>query len=281
MSILTIGGDLRYAYLTSLAADQSLEIASVGLEKSPVASPCAALDDVSQASALILPNPWRNGFSLPYAARPFTLDSVLSRARPETLLLLSDVACMPESLPGSLHPVDLSADTQYVLKNAHLTAEAAVSQAMLHSDRALSDSICLVIGYGRIGRHLSHLLCSTGAETAVVVRREIVQKESIRDGMPAFLMESLPDLLPRAHFIFSTPPDTVLNEPLLRLVRPDTLLMDLASPPYGFDLNLAHFLSLNAVRENGLPGRCCPYSAGLALLGAVKRALSTHLKGGI
>lgn len=279
MSIITVGGDMRYAHLTALAAAQSLKIAAIGLEKCPVAVPGASIDAVSEARALILPNPWRNGLSLPYAAHPFTLDDVLSRAAPGTLLLLSDTARMQPVQIEGLVPVDLSADRQYALKNARLTAEAAVARALQLSDRALVDSMCLVIGYGKIGCQLCRLLRALGAETAVAVRRESVHAEIREDGVSAFRMNDLPALLPRAHFVFSTPPATVLDTALLRLVRPDALLMDLASPPYGFDLQQALALSRNAVRENGLPGRCCPRSAGIALLEAVRRALSAQAKG--
>lgn len=277
MSVLTIGGDMRYAYLTALAAAHSIDISSVGLENSPIPLPCAALDAVSSTRAVILPNPWRSGLSLPLSSASFTLDDVLSRLSPRTLLLLSDCSGMPDSLPAGVRPVDLSENSRFVLRNAHLTAEAALLQAVRLTGRAASDAKCLVIGYGRIGRKLACLLKSLGAETAAAARREPVRREIRSDSVVPLSMEELPSALPRADFIFSTPPDTVLGQDLLKLIRPDALLMDLASPPYGFDLTLARSLSVHAVRENGLPGRICPLSAAHALLGAVMDALSEYL----
>lgn len=279
MFLLTIGGDMRYACLTALAASQSIEIAAVGLERCPISLPSAPLSDVCRADALILPNPWRNGLSVPYAEQPFTLCDILSQARSDAPILLSDSVGMP-AFENADRFIDLSADPEYVLKNAHLTAEAALSRAGQLSGRALMDSLCLVIGYGRIGRRLACLLKALGADTAAAARRESVRDEMRSDGISAFSMEDLKTLLPRADFIFSTPPAAVLDESLLRLISPGALLMDLASPPYGFDLAQAKALSLNAVRENGLPGRCCPYSAGAVMLEAVKRALNNNSKGG-
>ena len=279
MSILTIGGDLRYAYMTRMAAEQSMEIASVGLENCPLPLPCAPPEEIARADALILSNPFRAGLSLPYSAHPLSLDDVLAAAGRGALVLLSDAVRLPPSLRAA-RIVDLSEDPVYVLKNAHLTAEAAVAAAASRSHRALMDSMCLIIGYGRIGRRLACLLHAMGADTAAAARRESIRRDIAKDGIAAFSMEELPSLLPRAHFILSTATAEVLNEPLLRLIRPDAHLIDLASPPFGFDLELAHSLSLNASRENGLPGRCCPLSAGAVLLDAVRRALDTHLKGG-
>ena len=280
MPILTIGGDMRYAYLTALAASHPLEIAAVGLERAPMPLPAAALDDISSAPAIILPNPWRSGLMLPLSARSFTLEDVLSRLRPDALLLLSDTSDMPDSLRSALSFEDLSLRADSLLKNAHLTAEAALFSAMRDSDRALSDSMCLVIGYGRIARRLTYLLQAMGAQVAVAVRREEIRREAQTEGVNAFRIEDLPHLLPRAHFIFSTPPAQVLAESMLRLISPDALLMDLASPPFGFCLESARALGLRASRESGLPGRCCPLSAARLLLDSVLEALSDHAKGG-
>lgn len=279
MSILTIGGDLRYAHMTRLAAAQSMEIAAVGLEACPFSLPCAPPEEIARAKALILPNPFRGGLCLPFSAQPLELNDVLSAAGRGALILLSDAAGMPPALKSD-RVIDLSADPEFVLRNAHLTAEGALSAASLASERSLSGSMCLVIGYGRIGRRLSQLLHSLGADAAAAARRAPVRETIRQDGISAFSMDELPALLPRAHFIFNTAPALVLPEPLLRLIRPDAHLMDLASPPYGFDLSLARGLSLSAVRENGLPGRYCPLSAGEALLDAVKRALNAHFEGG-
>lgn len=277
MSILTVGGDLRYAHMTRLAAAQSMEIAAVGLENCPFSLPCAPPEAIVRADVLILPNPFRTGPVLPYAARPIGLSDIAAAAGRGAVLLLSDTAALPEDLPGN-NLIDLSQDPVYALYNAHLTAEGAAAAAAQASERALMGSMCLVIGYGKIGRRLSMLLHAMGADTAAAARSEPARALIRTDGISAFSMNDLPALLPRADFIFSTPPACVLPEPLLRLIRPDAHLMDLASPPYGFDLALAKSLSLNAVRENGLPGRYCPLSAGTALLAAVSRALCIHMK---
>lgn len=278
MSILTIGGDLRYAHMTRFAAAQSAEIAAIGLENAPFSLPSASIDDIRQADAVIMPNPFRGGLSLPFAAQPFTLHDITIRLRKESLIILSDSACIPPDF-APCRIISLGNDEEYVRKNARLTAEAALIAAASASIRSLEGAMCLVIGYGRIGRRLCALLHSLGADTAAVARRQPVREEIEQDGIRAFSMEELPLLLPRAHFIFSTPPQTVLQEAHLRLIGPDTLLMDLSSPPYGFDLELARSLSVSAVRENGLPGRYYPLSAGEALWEAVRRTLDHHLKG--
>ncbi len=175
MSILTIGGDLRYAHMTRLAAAQSMEIAAVGLETSPFPLPCAPPEEIARAEALILPNPFRNGLVLPLSAQPIELGEILSAVSRGALLLLSDTAGMPPELKSD-RVIDLSADPEFVLFNAHLTAEGALFSAAQAGERALSQAMCLVIGYGRIGRRLSQLLHALGADAAAAARRESVRK---------------------------------------------------------------------------------------------------------
>ena len=54
----------------------------------------------------------------------------------------------------------------------------------------------------------------------------------------------------------------------LQLIQKSAVLIDVASAPYGFSLDDALALGLNAARENNLPGRYCPMSAGIVQLNA-------------
>ena len=48
-------------------------------------------------------------------------------------------------------------------------------------------------------------------------------------------------------------------------MRPDALLLELASPPYGEDLAAARALGVRVEVEGGVPGRYAPLDAGAAL----------------
>ena len=61
--------------------------------------------------------------------------------------------------------------------------------------------------------------------------------------------------------IVNTVPAPVLPEPLLRELRPGTLLLELASAPGGFDPAAAEGLGLRVLRAPGLPGKTAPRTA--------------------
>ena len=71
--------------------------------------------------------------------------------------------------------------------------------------------------------------------------------------------------------IFSTPPFPVLREAELARAGREACVIDLASPPYGVDVEAAHRLGLRAWREPGLPGRYCPESAALAIAASFEK----------
>lgn len=84
-------------------------------------------------------------------------------------------------------------------------------------------------------------------------------------------MMELTDVLPGKQIIFSTPPAMFLDRTALNCADRNAIIIDLASPPYGVDLEAAQELNLRAYREPGLPGRYCPLSAARAIYNSVLR----------
>ena len=61
--------------------------------------------------------------------------------------------------------------------------------------------------------------------------------------------------------IVNTVPARVISDAMLCLVPEDTLLVELASPPGGFDRMLAENFSLRVLHAPGLPAKSAPVSA--------------------
>ena len=158
-------------------------------------------------------------------------------------------------------------DPMYTEKNAQLTAEGAVFTAAYRLDSALMGLPCLVVGYGRIGRALTEKLRALGAHVTVAARRE-ESRAAAGGGIP---IEGITDALPLMRVAFNTVPSPVIGEKELTAVRPGTLLLELASAPYGIDLQRAAALGLNASVESGVPGNYCPRSAAELLIEYMKK----------
>lgn len=275
MRLLIAGGDARYACLAEQAFRAGWDVRAVGLEKARGDFPRGGVEEIGQADAVLLCNPWRRGLLLPLAEKPFSLGELLGRMRGDATLLLSDAEGAPDALPFDV--VDLAQDEAFVRRNALLTAEGAIASAM-RGGWALSDRRCLVLGYGRIARALTRALLGLRAPVTVCARRANARAFARDVGASVCSFEGLQPLLGSFDVIFNTVPAAVLDEELLACVSSRTQLIDLASPPFGFDLAQARELGLDARRESGLPGRYCPESAARALLTAVERALEQAAK---
>lgn len=161
-------------------------------------------------------------------------------------------------------------DETYLFENAKLTAEGAVFFAMQKASLALRDTHCLVIGYGRIGKELTNLLRFFGADVTVAARRPESRKEAGENSVPISRMQSV---LHKMDLILNTVPHSILSETGMLLIKNTAFLIDLASKPYGFDMEQAKRMGIHACLESGIPGRYCPESAACALFRYIERSV--------
>jgi dipicolinate synthase subunit A len=177
--------------------------------------------------------------------------------------------CGPHPAPEDA--IDLLRDEEYLVDVAYMTAEGAISAAMTASEAMISGSTALVVGWGRIGRALTELLLSLGAHVTVLTRRPGTRGEIEMLGAHAAPTIDAAEEIRGKRLVFSTPPALVLDAEVLLHAEKNALIVDLASPPYGVDLEAARELGLRAWREPGLPGRYCPENAARAIRSALRR----------
>ena len=179
-------------------------------------------------------------------------------------------------VPADMRCTDLLEIADFVQQNAVLTAEGAVFAAMQATVGALTGSRCMVVGYGRIGSALAHMLRGLGAQVLAAARRPEIRLQAQKEGMEVCDTRetTLADAAALADCVFSTPPTMLLTENVLKRIRQGVPVIDLASPPYGVDLEAAQKLGVHAWRESGVPGRYCPGAAAGLMEAAVERLLA-------
>ena len=84
---------------------------------------------------------------------------------------------------------------------------------------------------------------------------------------------ALPELLGLCDFVVNTVPARVLTDAMLCCLREHALLLELASPPGGFDRTAAENMGLRTICAPGLPGRCAPWTAAELMRAEILRAL--------
>ena len=260
MDYAIIGGDARFAYLTRLLCLCGYDARAVNGAKCDVPGVLTAdRSELPRARTVIMNWPCPEG------------EKILQELQRGTNVLFCGPG-KPENVPAGLNYTDLWLDEQLQLENAWLTAEGAICAAMNEGNASLKDCHCLVIGWGRIGKALTELLIGMRARVTVASRTEKGRNRAVERGAECVSTYKMAEAVRGKQIIFSTAPERVLDEEALKYAETDAMIIDLASAPYGVDIEAARRLNLRAWREPKLPGRYCPFSAARALLQAIIRA---------
>lgn len=150
----------------------------------------------------------------------------------------------------------------FAVLNALPTAEGAIYIAMRELEYTISSCKCLVTGFGRIGKILAKSLDSLGADVTCTARKcgDIARIKT--SGYKAFYTDSLHEIVHDYDLIFNTIPSKVFDRKVLRNVRTDTFIIDLASKPGGVDFDYAIELGIKTEQALSLPGKIFPKTAG-------------------
>ena len=272
--LLVAGGDGRMLRMAALLAGEGYEVRTLGLQSGDEREA-----RVGEADALLFPFPFSvreekvpalTGLSL-YAR------DVLANARAGAALLaghgLERFALEGPMLQKSFKLYTYLSDEALLERNAELSAEAALAQAMGRTDRALMDMTVLVTGYGRFGSALAHRLRALGAEVWVAARREAQRMAAEAGGMHSLALEDIAQAAARMDLVLNTVPAQVLDHAALAALPAGTWLLELASAPYGFDRAYAAGLGLKTEVLPALPARYAPQSAVMAMCRAAMKLL--------
>ena len=166
--------------------------------------------------------------------------------------------------------IDYSKSEVFIDKNAYITAECAIQITLSTLKKTVFNSRCAIIGYGRIGKHLSKILTSLNAEVSVFARREESRNEAKSNGCEA---KTINEIINGFYdVIFNTVPSKIISKEISDKISPKTLVIDLASLPGGFeDENYPK-------RALGLPGKIMPISAAEAIYDFVNEYISSERK---
>ncbi|MDR0426637.1 MAG: hypothetical protein LBH24_05680 [Clostridiales bacterium] len=159
-------------------------------------------------------------------------------------------------------------------KNAALTAEGALALVIRHTETALKDTRILILGGGRVGKACAILLSRNRCRVTLASRdANEVSQGVLFAGETAELGAALASLS-RYDAVVNTIPQIYVKGETLARVKKHCYLLDLASKPGGIDLSEAQGLGLVAEAAPGLPGKCAPRTAAIAIKESVLTILS-------
>ena len=261
MRYAVVGGDRRSALLAEMLQREGHRVHSFALEKAELPAGIAR-DSTLQActygaDCVLLPTPAERGGLLyaPLGLVAPPMDEVIGALWPGALVIGGGFAAatVERALREKLRIEDLLRRPDFLQANAAITAEGAIGVLLRESEKTLLGSRCLVAGWGRIGKLLTLRLSALGAYVTAAARRRADRAEAEALGLRAL------------DFVVNTVPARVLSDALLCCLPGDALLLELTSPPGGFDPLLAQNIGLRALTAPGLPGKSAPASAAALL----------------
>lgn len=307
LKFAVIGGDRRAVHLAELLQREGRRVSAFALERAALPEEIARAEHLQAAlygaDAVVLPLPAEKGglLNAPYARLPCEVRELTETVWPGQIVFggLFTEDWRLWALKSGVQLVDWMRCPSFVTGNAALTAEGAVGLLLQESERSLAGSRVLLGGYGRIGRVLAQRLRGMGASVTVAARREESRAEAAALGFAADDFSFAPganglsaaddfSCAPGANgssaadglcaagaydFVVNTVPARVFGEELLCCLPETALLLELASPPGGFDRNLAENLGLRVMAAPGLPGRSAPRTAAELMLREIERTM--------
>lgn len=283
LRIAVVGGDPRQAEVAACFVRRGHEVRVTGLpweERLQGARDCLEpVESLTGAQVVILPvqgvDEEGRVFTEPGVA-PVVLTSDMLRRTTGNAVVFTGIA--------SRYLTKVAADVErrlipfreadeFAIYNAVPSAEGAVQMAMEATPFTIAGSRCAVLGYGRTGVALARLLQAMQAEVYVAARQRADLAYLEVAGHRPIPWAQLATFLPRMDLIFNTVPKLVLDSNMLRHVRREAVIIDLASAPGGTDFAVAAQLGITAQLAPGLPGRVAPVTAGRI----IARTIAGHL----
>lgn len=257
MKIAVVGGDARMLTAARLFSENGFETVTAALSEGSAETK----NVLRGAAAAVLPLPCEKDGILnsPMSNKKINIADIFAAAEGGTLFIGGKLPQKGQNF------ADYAERESFLIRNAAITAEAAVGLALQSTSSSLFGAKILIIGYGRIAVQLLRLLLPFGALVTVAARRAESRVLAELSGASAIDTSELKKALPSASIIFNTVPNPLLNEKDLALIKSGVPIIDLASGTGCCDQADAKKANANLIRALALPGKHAPVSAGEAV----------------
>ncbi len=266
--ISIIGGDLRLVNLSEILVNEGAEVFTYGLEKSDYVETkkCDSIQEAIESSNIIVgPIPFSsNGKTInaPFSNNEIYIDELIKLSKGKTLVVGSiKQEIFQIAADNNVQIIDILKREELSVLNAISTAEGAIKIAIEETQKNLHGSNILILGFGRIGKVLSHMLNGIGAKVSCEARKNSDLAWIKAYGYNPIPLSELKENLNKFDVIINTIPYIVLDRDALKEVKNDALVIDLASNPGGVDKDVIKERKIKFVWALSLPGKIAPVTS--------------------
>ncbi len=262
MTLWVLGGDARSRFAAQYLQETGFCVQTYGVPE------CTDGTLPDNFTDVVLPFPSFNANTLRGNGN-IAIEDILHRTNERTRIFGGQFGGWAEVfLARGTKVYDLYGEEPLTTQNAVPTAEGAICLAIEHSDIVLFGARCLVVGFGRCGKVLADRLRAMGCAVTVSARKEadlaLASAVGFQTDETAVWRHGL-----AYDFIFNTVPAIVFSHEQLAALKPQCLIIELASKP-GCVEN-GRFLNYRLAPS--LPGRFAPKTAGILYAQSIVRIL--------
>jgi len=272
LKICLVGGDARQIFLSSLLRADGHTVTTAALSGQP-----PDLSPIPEADYVLLPMPLtdRNGaLFAPLCPDPVPLSQIIERLTPTQLIFGGKIAKEISALAArrGLMLRDYLLREDLAVSNAVPTAEGALQLAMELLPITIHGCQVLIAGFGRVGQCTAQRFRALGAEVTVCARSPAQLALAESTDCAALSLNELAARNRAFDLVINTVPAHIFDHTRLEKLG-SPLLMELASPPGGFDLEAVQQLGLKLLSAPGLPGKVAPLTAARIIQKTIYRML--------
>lgn len=287
LRIAIVGGDEREREIARLAAVTGARVRAYGFPWpdggiASVERAASAADAFTDARVALFPIPGLGAdgrLFAPECDTPIVPDrSLLARMAPRAHIILGtpDARLQETARELGIELHEYETDRELMLLRGPAICEGAMQLAIANTDVTIHGSAVAVVGQGTVGTLLTGTLLSLGARVHVFARNAEQRAAAYAVGAEAHPLEALATLAPGLAMVFSTVPAPVVDAEVLDRLPLPALVMDLAAPPGGVDLDAARRLGHRTVWARGM-GRRAPVTVGASQWTGIRHRIEAAL----
>lgn len=264
--LLIIGGDSRQLYMADYLESLGFKISIYGLPDSKRKNEFDLKSAIEECDGIIFPLPISKDGKYPSTVVPIkeTLDEMLPFITAEKPVFggMINRGIKSKFEKRNIKIYDYFEREDVTVMNTIPTAQGILKTLIDNIEYTIHSSKCAVFGFGRVARVTADVLKSVGANVTVCARKNGDLASANVLGMESCKISEFYKIAHEFNIIINTVPSVVIDRKILKNVRPDCLIIDVASAPFGTDFAAAYELGLNAMQCSSLPGKVAPKTAG-------------------
>ena len=274
-----IGGDLRIVKLYRMLKNEGNSVKTYALDNSEEVNKSdkyETLEDALKNSEIIISAlPFsKDGYYInaPYSDKKIMVEELFSKADSQKIfagLIKEEILCEHKNLKI----YDLMKDESLTIMNAVSTVEGAIQIAMEETKKTIHNSKILILGFGRIGKILAKNLKALGAEVTCEARKSSDIAWIKAYNYNPLELEKLDQNIEDYEIIFNTVPSLILDRNLIKKIKKDSLIIDLASAPGGVNIDECNNSGIKCIWARGLPGKVAPVTSAENIKNVIYRII--------